>query len=240
MSLASTLAVTSTALAGVAATCAWGSLSNESQLFGQSLVSPPSPTQFTLTFDDGPNPQATPELLEILARHRVRATFFLIGDHAVREPALTRQIHAAGHTIGNHTMHHPWLPRHLNAFIREELRAASQTIEDILGAPVALFRPPHGARRPFVFRAARELNLQVVLWNMIVGDWKSRSADDLLKRIQSGVSLNQRRERGTNLVLHDGSQHSPNADRRATVQAVAALLDHLQPEIRFVTPLQWD
>lgn len=239
MSFASTLAVTATALAGVAGACAWGGLSYESQLFGKSLVSPPLPGQLALTFDDGPNPSITPHLLEVLALHQARATFFLIGDYALREPALTRQIYAAGHIIGNHTMHHAWLPRHSNACIREEMRTASQTIEDILGAPVALFRPPHGARRPYVFRAARELNLQVVLWNVIVGDWKLRSADDLVKRIQSGMAHNQGRKRGTNLVLHDGSQHGPAADRRATVHAVAALLDRLEPETRIVTPLQW-
>ncbi len=239
MSLAPTLAGTAAALAAAAATCAWAGQSYESQLFGPALVSPPSPDQLALTFDDGPNPTATPHLLDILARHKARATFFLIGDYALREPALTRRIHAAGHAIGNHTMHHPWLPRHSNAFIREELRCASQAIEDTIGAPVALFRPPHGARRPFVFRAAQELNLQVVLWNVIAGDWMHRPASDLLGRIEQGMERNLRKQRGTNLVLHDGSQHIPTADRSATVQAVSALLDRLKPGTRFVTPLQW-
>jgi peptidoglycan/xylan/chitin deacetylase (PgdA/CDA1 family) len=239
------------ALAASVALAAYAGLSDESQLFGPSLVSPPEPDQLALTFDDGPNPAATPRLLEVLARHNARATFFLIGDYVRREPALTRQIHAAGHTVGNHTMHHPWLPRHSNATIRAEMAACSRILEDTIGNRVALFRPPHGARRPAVFRIARELNLQVVQWNLMVGDWLERPADDLLRRIERGIGLNRARRRGTNLVLHDGSQHTPRGDRQATVEAVSGLLQrlahtrsgshlHEQPAAtRFVTPPAW-
>jgi peptidoglycan/xylan/chitin deacetylase (PgdA/CDA1 family) len=226
-------------LATVTATALYAGLSAESQLFGPTLVSPPKPNQLALTFDDGPNPTATPQLLEILARHNVRASFFLIGDYVLREPALTRQIRAAGHTVGNHTMHHPWLPRHPNAFIREEIAACNKALEDTLGQPVTLFRPPHGARRPAVLRVARELNLQTVQWNLMVGDWKSRTAGDLVQRIQNGMLSNGSKHRGTNLVLHDGSQQTPTADRTSTVEAVLQILTRLPPETSFVTPPQW-
>lgn len=239
MSLAQTISATSASVVALAALGLWGGLSHESQLFGPSLVSPPSPDQFALTFDDGPNPAATPYLLDTLARHNVRATFFVIGAYALREPAITRRIHAEGHVLGNHTMHHPWLPRHSNTLIREELRSANHAVADITGAPVRLFRPPHGARRPFLYRAARELDLQVVLWNVMVGDWLPRIADDLHARILAGMARNFRKRRGTNLVLHDGSQHSPATDRTATLQAVNLLLGAVKPGTRFVTPLQW-
>jgi peptidoglycan-N-acetylglucosamine deacetylase len=239
MSLPQILAGTGLAAAGAAALTAYATLGYTSQLFGPTLVAPPHPNQLALTFDDGPNPAATPQLLELLARHNVRATFFLIGDFVRREPALTRQIHAAGHTIGNHTMHHPFLPRLAAATIREELSACNRALEDTLGQPVALFRPPHGGRRPAVLRIARELGLQTVQWNLIVGDWMPRSADDLSRRIQQGIAANRKRARGTNLVLHDGSQHGLGANRLATVQAVAGLLDRRSPDDSFVTPPQW-
>ena len=229
-------------LAGTACAAAlatYAALSPSSQLFGETLLAPPDPNQLALTFDDGPNPAATPELLEILARHNIRATFFLIGQYVQREPTLTREIAAAGHTLGNHTMHHPWLPRHPAALIRSELQTCQSTLEDTLGKPVRLFRPPHGARRPAVLKTARDLNLQTVMWNLMVGDWKPRTAEDLHNRIQRGLAANQRRHRGTNLVLHDGSQHNPRMDRSRTIEAVARLLATLPENVSFVTPPRW-
>jgi peptidoglycan/xylan/chitin deacetylase (PgdA/CDA1 family) len=227
------------ALASAAGLCTYGVVADESQMFGRTLVAPPEPGQLALTFDDGPNPAATPRLLETLAKRGARATFFLIGDYVLREPALTREIAAAGHSVGNHTMHHLWLPRHPSAKIRAELLACNAAIEQTLGAPVKLFRPPHGAKRPAVLRIANELGMQTVQWNLMVGDWKNRSAEDILQRLRNGIAANQKRGRGTNAVLHDGSQFEPRADRTATVDAVAMLLDALPLETRFVTPPQW-
>ena len=226
-------------LAAAAGLTLYAGLSDESQLFGRVLVAPPQPDQFALTFDDGPNPSATPRLLELLARHNARATFFLIGDYVLQQPALAREIHAAGHAIGNHTMHHPWLARHSAAVIRQEIAECSRAIEDTLGVPVTLFRPPHGARRPAVLRIAREFGMQTVQWNLMIGDWKPRAAEDLLRRIERGITANRKRGRGTNLVLHDGGQHDPAADRRASVEAVRLLLGKLPPDTVFVTPPDW-
>jgi peptidoglycan/xylan/chitin deacetylase (PgdA/CDA1 family) len=217
----------------------YGIVAPQSQVFGRTLVAPPKPQQLALTFDDGPNPTATPRLLNVLAKRGAHATFFVIGDYVLREPALAREIVAAGHAVGNHTMHHPWLPRHSSATIRAELLACCEAIEQTLGAPVKLFRPPHGAKRPAVLRIANELGMQTVEWNLMVGDWKKRSAEDLLRRIQRGIAANQRRGRGTNVVLHDGSQFLPNADRTATVDAVEMLLNELSAQTQFVTPPQW-
>ncbi len=237
-SFAAPIAIASATLAA-AGIALYGALSDESQLFGPSLVSPPELNQLALTFDDGPNPRITPQLLELLARHQAAATFFVIGQYAQREPALLREIAAAGHTLGNHTQHHLWLPRHSAGVIREELTACSQTLEDLLGAPVQLFRPPHGARRTAVFRAASDLGMQVTMWNLMVGDWKSRTPEDLATRIERGMAANRRRNRGTNLVLHDGGQHSPAADRSTTLRAVQRVLERLPADIRFVTPPHW-
>jgi peptidoglycan/xylan/chitin deacetylase (PgdA/CDA1 family) len=226
-------------LAAAAGLCTYGVVAEESQLLGRTLVAPPDPGQLALTFDDGPNPTATPRLLEILAERGALATFFVIGAYALRQPTLMREILAAGHVIGNHTMHHLWLPRHPSATIRAEMLACNEAIEQATGKRVTLFRAPHGARRPAVIRIARELGMQTVQWNLMVGDWKHRSGEDLLERIQRGIAANDRRGRGTNVVLHDGSQFSPTADRASTVDAVALLLQALPAATRFVTPPQW-
>jgi hypothetical protein len=81
--------------------------------------------------------------------------------------------------------------------------------------------------------------MQTVQWNLMVGDWKNRSAEDLLRRIERGIAANQRRGCGTNVVLHDGSQFLPNASRTATVDAVEMLLNELSAQTQFVTPPQW-
>ena len=214
----------------------YGMVAAGSQIFGKTLVAPQLPRQLALTFDDGPNPGATPQLLEVLSRHGVRATFFLIGNHVLQQPALTRAISAAGHVIGNHTMSHPYLPRLGAASIGRQLAECNDVLEQTLGLTVDLFRPPHGARSPAVIRAARLLGLTTVQWNVIVSDWKQPPATTLLDRLERGVAHNQARGRGTNIVLHDGGQAGLQPPRLKTVEAVEMFLDRLPDETLFVTP----
>ena len=236
MHLLATFAGVSTALA---ARTAYAGISAGDQLFGPTLVAPPLPQQLALTFDDGPNPTATPRLLDVLASRNVRATFFLIGSFVLKEPALVRRIEAEGHRVGNHTMNHRYLPILSERRIREELSACNHALEDTLGRPVTLFRPPHGARRPAVMRAARELGLETVQWNLIVGDWNPVPAETIYTRIARGMARNRRRGQGTNVVLHDGGQGALGQPRLPTVEAVERLLDHLAADTIFVTPPDW-
>src|ERR1700723_3890981 len=102
----------------------------ESQLFGRTMIAGRDSTQIALTYDDGPNPAATLQLLDVLARYNARATFFMIGKHVRVYPELVRAVHAAGHLIGNHTMTHPWLVWQPARVIQEELSGCSKMIED--------------------------------------------------------------------------------------------------------------
>lgn len=203
---------------------AWAALSPESQIFGKTLVAPPRVEEFALTFDDGPNPEATPRLLEVLEHAGVRATFFLIGEFVRQCPELVREISAAGHLVGNHTMTHPWLVWQTERRIREELSGASAAIEDVLGERVRYFRPPHGARRPVVLEVAREMGMVPVQWNVICGDWNPIGVDGIVARAVRGVERNRRRGFATNVVLHDGGQEKLGAARMDTVRATERLL----------------
>jgi len=206
-------------------TLASAALRPQSQLFGRTLIAGNDPTEVALTYDDGPNDVSTPPLLELLARHNIRATFFMIGKHIRQRPDLVRQVHAAGHLVGNHTMTHPWLAWQTANTIREELSGCSKLLEDTLGEPIRYFRPPHGARRPFVMRYAAELGMKTVQWNAMGHDWDPIGVDRIVKEIQRCINRAHKRGRGTNILLHDGSDRAMGVDRGDSVQATARLLD---------------
>ncbi|HVG27861.1 MAG TPA: polysaccharide deacetylase family protein [Acidobacteriaceae bacterium] len=212
----------------------------ESQMFGRTLLAGRDPLELALTYDDGPNEAATPALLELLGRYNARATFFMIGRFVRQRPEIARAVQAAGHLVGNHTMTHPWLTTKPAARIREELRACNEALEDTLGAPVRYFRPPHGARRPAVLRAARELGLAVVQWNVQGNDWEPIGASGILRNLDRGMRQAKARKRGANILLHDGFDRALGADRTATVEVTKRLLERFAngPQ-RWVTVDAW-
>ena len=212
----------------------------ESQLFGRTLIAGRDPLEIALTYDDGPNPAATPALLEVLARHNARATFFIIGEHARRYPELVRAVHKAGHLLGNHTMTHPWLAWQPARVIREELSGCSKLLEDLIGQPVRYMRPPHGARRPAVMRIAHQLGMQTVQWNIMGHDWQPIGAEGILKYVDRGLRRARRWHRGANILLHDGHQAELEANRSGTIAVTAALLERFAgTPTRVVTVDAW-
>ncbi|MGA3008848.1 MAG: polysaccharide deacetylase family protein [Terracidiphilus sp.] len=210
-----------------------------SHLFGPTLIAPPRPGELALTFDDGPNPAWTPHLLEILARRKVHATFFLVGRYAEAEPALVRQIVAAGHQIGNHSWSHLNLALTSASRIEEQLSRTSQTLEQITGSSVRFFRPPFGARRPETLRIARRLGLIPVLWNAMTSDWKNPSPDAIARQLIRKVDSLTRSGRAANIVLHDGNHLDPTANRAPSIAAAAQLIARYQPTHEFVTLQAW-
>lgn len=220
--------------------CAYAALSPESQIFGRTILAGHDPAQFALTFDDGPNDAHTPALLELLSRYQVRASFFLIGNFVRQRPSLVREIRAAGHMVGNHTMTHPWLAFESPRRVREELATCNGAIEDTLGEGVHFFRPPHGARRPDVLRAGRDLGLTPVLWNAMGFDWKSISAEQIAAHLERGIVRNRRRKCGSNLLLHDGGHTAMGVDRSRSIGAAGRILERYPPgATRYVTVDQW-
>jgi peptidoglycan/xylan/chitin deacetylase (PgdA/CDA1 family) len=226
--------------AAAAGGLAYAALWPQSQLFGRVLVAGSNPGEIALTYDDGPNDDATERLLEVLARHEVHATFFLIGSFARQRPALARAIAAAGHLVGNHTMTHPWLSWQSATRIREELAGCNAVLEDTLGAPVRFFRPPHGARRPVVLRTARELGLTAVQWNITAFDWNPIGAEKILANVTRGIAHNRQRGRASNVLMHDGGHLGLGQPRLPTVEATRRLLElHKDTQTKFVTVADW-
>ena len=178
--------------------------------------------QLALTYDDGPNDPHTLHLLDVLARHDARATFFLIGHYVKARPDIVRQIAQAGHAIGNHTFTHPLLTFKSEAEIRRELIDCRAAIAEAMGEHSNLFRPPFGGRRPAVLRIARELGLEPVMWNITGYDWNAPPAETIERKV-SGRILG-----GDVILLHDGGHKQMGADRSQTVTAT----DHLIPQFK--------
>ena len=183
-----------------------------------------------LTFDDGPNPGATPAILESLARAGVKATFFILGRHAQRWPDLVRRVRDEGHTVGNHGYHHRKLHFKGPGYVREDLSLGTETIERACGERPRLFRAPHGFRSPWVNAVARSLGQRVVGWSLGVWDSARPGADIIARRTIDGA------RNGSILLLHDGDGYDPEGDRRQTAQALPAICDGLRERgFRFVT-----
>ncbi|HEY3990916.1 MAG TPA: polysaccharide deacetylase family protein [Acidobacteriaceae bacterium] len=212
-----------------------------SRIFGRSLIAGKDPAEVALTYDDGPNDPYTGQLMDVLARNQVRATFFVIGRYVKQKPQIVRALHRAGHLIGCHTMTHPKLMYMGRKRIRAEISDATALIEDTIGSRVRFFRPPFGARNPAVFHAAAELRLTPVLWNVNARDWKAKSAAEIEAGLARGMALNQRKQCGSNVLMHDGGHLEMGTDRRRTVTATANVLGTAQRGgIRFVTIDRWE
>jgi peptidoglycan-N-acetylglucosamine deacetylase len=241
MSSTTTAAITLAAATAAAGTLTYAALSAQSQLFGKVLIAPRNPNEIALTYDDGPNDIVTERLLDVLAHHNVRATFFLIGNFVRQRPQIARAIAAAGHLIGNHTMTHPWLAWQSSTRIRQELAGCNAILEDTLGIPIRYFRAPHGARRPAVLSIARSLRLTPVQWNILPKDWQPIAAEEIAARAIRGITRNQQHNRASNIVLHDGGQKALGQPRLPTVEATRLLLHKYstQTETKFVTIDSW-
>jgi peptidoglycan/xylan/chitin deacetylase (PgdA/CDA1 family) len=174
--------------------------------------------QIALTYDDGPNDPHTLKLLDVLAKHNVRATFFMIGRYVRQSPDIARAVAQAGHVIGNHTFTHPLLIFKSEAQTRSQLSDCDQALQDAIGEHSNLFRPPFGGRRPATLRIARKLGLQTVMWNVTGYDWNAPPAAVIEKKVA-------RQMRGGDVILlHDGGHRALGADRAQTVIATDNLI----------------
>jgi peptidoglycan/xylan/chitin deacetylase (PgdA/CDA1 family) len=211
------------ASAAVAGYAGYATMAPASQLYGRTLTHGSDPQQMALTFDDGPNDPHTMHLLDVLARHNAKATFFLIGKYVRQHPEIARAILAAGHEIGNHTDSHPNLILVSAARLSQELAECNRALEDALGTKITLFRPPFGGRRPNVLRTARRMGLNPVMWSVTGYDWSAKAADEIVGKVTRQVDSKPKAQ-GEIVLLHDGGHLAFGTDRGYTVEATRTLL----------------
>jgi peptidoglycan-N-acetylglucosamine deacetylase len=222
--------VTAAAVCVPSGAFAWGALAPSAQLFGPTIRRTGDVSTIALTFDDGPNPSVTPALLDLLERHRIKTTFFLVGKWVRQAPELAKEIAARGHSVGNHTDTHPALTLLSRQRITQELGRCDDAIELATGKKPRWMRPPFGFRSPLLHGIVRRRGGSgVAMWSAWAYDWKPQPVEPVIERL--------RRARGGDIVLlHDGDHRMINGDRRHTVSALEYWLPRWKDSgMRFVT-----
>jgi peptidoglycan-N-acetylglucosamine deacetylase len=179
-----------------------------------------------MTFDDGPSPETTPRLLDILKQRNIKATFFMIGQNAERNPAIVQRILAEGHEIGNHSWTHPQLSKLSDDRVTEEVNKTQAAIKNACGYTPVLLRPPYGAitarQKQWI---EQQFGLSVIIWSVDPFDWKRPGASVIEQRILAGARP------GAIILSHD--------IHKQTVDAMPATLDALAAKgFKFVTVSQ--
>ncbi|HET9635994.1 MAG TPA: polysaccharide deacetylase family protein [Gemmatimonadaceae bacterium] len=202
-----------------------GAFHRNSVLFGPTLGKIPSDRKVVaLTFDDGPNPDATPLILDTLREKRVRATFFVLGSHVQRWPDLVQRIAHEGHQLGNHGYFHRKLHFKSPFYVSRDIRLGIRAIKRA-GAPAPrLFRAPHGFRSPWTTPIASSYGERTVGWSLGVWDSDRPGADEIVRRTLEGV------QPGSIILLHDGDGYNPDGDRLQTAAALPIIIDRLKEQ----------
>ncbi|MER7956541.1 polysaccharide deacetylase family protein [Streptomyces sp. NPDC096030] len=169
-----------------------------------------------LTFDDGPDPRYTPDILATLRRYGCRAMFFVCGEMAVENQDLVRQMAADGHVVGNHSWSHPLIPKLRPSRIRDELGSTSDLVEKVLGSAPLWYRAPFGAWNRHSFEIGAELGMEPLAWTVDTLDWKEPGTGSIVRAVLDGAAP------GVVVLSHDAG-----GDRS---QSVAALKRYL-PEL---------
>jgi peptidoglycan/xylan/chitin deacetylase (PgdA/CDA1 family) len=187
---------------------------------------PADPRSVYLTFDDGPNPTVTPELLDLLKDKHVRATFFLIDEYLTEATApIVRRMFAEGHAVGQHSGNR-WLILHSEGRLTAELQTAASHIELLTGyRPCSIFRPHAGWRSLPMLRVVSRLHYHLVGWSWLTWDWywfRRRTGDRVAHQVLAHAGP------GKIVVIHDGHHRNPRADRRYAVEATRQIVDGLR------------
>ncbi|MFE6871235.1 polysaccharide deacetylase family protein [Kitasatospora sp. NPDC057692] len=172
-----------------------------------------------LTFDDGPHPEFTPQVLDVLHRHDAPAAFFCIGLHALAHPGVVRRIAEAGQTLGNHSWSHAYLPDLGPTGLARQLGHTREVLAEACGddRPIRWLRPPYGGRSPELLRAVAESGLVTVLWDVDAKDWSRPGPEVVAERVLGQVRP------GSVILMHDGG-----GDRSQTVAALPAVITGLR------------
>jgi peptidoglycan/xylan/chitin deacetylase (PgdA/CDA1 family) len=186
-----------------------------------------------LTFDDGPHPQGTPDVLSVLEEAGIKATFFLVGEQVERRPALAAEIAGRGHTVALHGYRHRPQPSLGASAVQEDLARGLEAIAQATGAPAVWHRPPYGLYSPAGLEAARERGLKPILWSRWGKDWRRLTTPE---RIAARVTRDLRP--GDVILLHDADFYSSMGSHERTVAALKLIVRELKRQkIGTVLPL---
>lgn len=175
---------------------------------------------YALTFDDGPHPRGTPAVLDVLDRASARATFFLVGEQVLRNPALAGEIVAAGHAVALHCHRHRNLLRLTPRQVRDDIERALSAITTHAGVEPRLYRPPYGILNASALALARMRGWRTLLWSHWGRDWEaSATASSIASRATAGAGA------GSVILLHDADEYSAPGSWRATVEALPRIIE---------------
>jgi peptidoglycan/xylan/chitin deacetylase (PgdA/CDA1 family) len=179
---------------------------------------------YALTFDDGPHREGTPAVLEVLERHGVHATFFLVGEQVARNPSLAAEIVAAGHEIGLHCDRHRNQLRLGPRAVRADIERGAARIEETTGRPITRYRPPYGIFNATSLALARRNGWRPLLWTHWGRDWEARATpESITERLVGGPVAE-----GSVLLLHDADDYSAEGSWRRTAAAIPGVLSALE------------
>ncbi len=176
-----------------------------------------------LTFDDGPHPDGTPAVLELLARAGARGMFFMIGEQVERRPAIAAEVAKGGHIVALHGYRHRLQLRLGATTVRDDMRRGQAVIEDATGGPVHWHRPPYGVYSAAGLAAARDMGLRPLLWSRWGKDWrKFTTPERIARRAADGARP------GDVILLHDADFYSARGSHERTVAALRLILTELR------------
>lgn len=192
------------------------------------LSGPPSKRQVALTFDDGPDTVFTPQILDVLKRHNVKATFFVVGNRAEAHPELVKRMAREGHVIGNHSYNHPNLPKMSDENFHYQIQHTEDILHRLIGYYPKLVRPPYGAINESQILWLAGQNFKVINWNVDSLDWKGLKADQVSSNVLSHVHP------GSIILQHCAGGHGE--DLSGTIQALPRIIQKLRDDgVEFVT-----
>jgi peptidoglycan-N-acetylglucosamine deacetylase len=208
-----------------------GAVSPHATWFGGGTIhGPTTNNEVALTFDDGPNIGATLPIMHILDQYGTKGAFFEVGKAVEKEPQISRALVADGQLVGNHSYHHDswtWLePTY------PELKRTQNAIKQATGICPGFYRPPHGYRTPFIAHAVNDDHMHMVLWSVSAGDWATNDAQLVATRVLAKV------QPGSIILLHDGLDGNPTANRQVLVRALPLILEGLRA--KHLTPVRLD
>ena len=193
---------------------------------------PTSKKVVALTFDDGPSPIWTPQILDQLKQAGVKATFFMLGEHVERYPGLAKRVAEEGHEIGNHTYDHHVLIYYKPQELEDEINRAEKIIKNITGKTTVYFRPPKAWLTPDEKEKIKEMGYKIILWSLNSKDWVTFDDKYIIKYIVRNI------QPGDIILFHDsgGALSAEGGNRKETVKAVPGLIRKLKEQgYRFVT-----